>query len=41
MITEAESKELFKEVARSFKITEEKLMAFYELPECMKKRIKI
>lgn len=33
-LTEEESKELFKEVARRLEITEEELMAFHDMPKC-------
>ena len=36
-LTEEESKELFKEVARRLEISEEELMAFHEMPECTEK----
>lgn len=36
-LTEEESKELFKEVARRLEISEEELIAFHEMPECTEK----
>ena len=36
-LTEEESKELFKEVARRLEITEEELMAFHDMPKCTEK----
>ena len=36
-LSEAESKELFTEVAKRLEITEEELMEFHDMPECSEK----
>ena len=36
-LSEAESEELFSEVARRLGISEDELMRFYEMPECTEK----
>ena len=36
-LSESESKELFKEVAKKLEISEEELMKYHDMPECTEK----